>query len=100
MRGSASGDALASLKSSAEGEFIGVFQVATHRKAAGDTGDGHSERLYEPAKYMAVASPSMLGLVQQMTSVTLSSSMRVSNSLTRSWSGPMPSMGLMAPPST
>src|SRR5437660_441913 len=49
------------------------------------------------ARYMAVASPSRLGLVQRITSATPSVSILDSSSRTRSWSGPMPSMGLMAP---
>ena len=49
---------------------------------------------------MAVASPSILGLVARMTSTTPSGSKRAINSRTRSWSGPIPSMGLIAPPST
>ena len=46
---------------------------------------------------MAVASPSRLGLVQRMTSVIPSSSTLTSNSRTRSWSGPIPSIGFRAP---
>ncbi len=49
---------------------------------------------------MAVASPSMLGLVARITSVTPSASTRASSSFTRSCSGPMPSMGEIAPWST
>jgi len=46
---------------------------------------------------MAVASPSMLGLVARITSVTPSAPMRASSSLTRSCSGPTPSIGEIAP---
>ncbi len=52
------------------------------------------------ARYMAVASPSRLGLVQRMTSVIPSASTRTSSSRTRSCSGPIPSMGFRAPWST
>ena len=41
-----------------------------------------------------------VGLVQRITSVMPSSSTRTSSSRTRSWSGPMPSIGLRAPWST
>jgi hypothetical protein len=49
------------------------------------------------ARYMAVASPSMFGFVQRMTSVIPSGSRRATSSRTFSWSGPIPSIGLMAP---
>ncbi len=49
---------------------------------------------------MAVASPSMLGFVARITSLTPSSARRPSSSRIFSCSGPIPSMGEMAPPST
>ena len=52
------------------------------------------------ARYIAVASPSRLGLVHRMTSFTPSASTRASSSRTRSCSGPTPSNGLSAPCST
>ena len=51
-------------------------------------------------RYVAVASPSRLGSVARMTSVTAPSASRCISSRTRSWSGPMPSIGEIAPPST
>jgi hypothetical protein len=52
------------------------------------------------ATYIAVALPSRLGLVAMITSVTPSRWTRSSSSCTRRSSGPMPSSGLIAPPST
>ena len=52
------------------------------------------------ARYMAVTSPSVLGLVHRMTSSMPSGWMRAKSSLTFSCSGPMPSSGLIAPSST
>src|SRR5262245_43551474 len=52
------------------------------------------------ATYIAVALPSRFGLVARITSVTWSRSTRSSSSWTRRSSGPMPSSGLIAPPST
>src|SRR3954469_4073168 len=52
------------------------------------------------ARYAAVASPSRLGSVAMISSVTEPSISRVMSSLTRRSSGPTPSMGLIAPPST
>src|SRR5262249_18588283 len=52
------------------------------------------------ARYIAVASPSMFGFVARITSCTPSSPTRASSSLTFSWSGPMPSIGEIAPSRT
>ena len=52
------------------------------------------------ATSMAVASPSMVGLVQTMASRMIPASMRSSSSRRRSCSRPMPSSGLNAPPRT
>jgi ABC-2 type transport system permease protein len=49
-------------------------------------------------RYVAVASPSRLGSVAKMTSVTLPSARRGINSLIRRSSGPMPSIGFIDPP--
>src|SRR5688572_1444762 len=51
-------------------------------------------------RYVAVASPSRFGSVAMMTSVTVPSASRCMSWRMRSSSGPMPSMGLIAPPST
>ena len=60
------------------------------------TPSGSSSR----ARYIAVASPSRLGFVHKITSATPSRPSRTSSGRTRSCSGPTPSMGLSAPPST
>src|SRR5215211_7124264 len=52
------------------------------------------------AKYAAVASPSRFGSVAMISSVIVPSISRVISSLTRRSSGPTPSIGLIAPPST
>src|SRR5581483_11254055 len=56
--------------------------------------------LRSAATYIAVAFPSRLGLVAMMTSLTPSRSTRSSSSCTRRSSGPIPSSGEIAPPST
>ena len=45
-------------------------------------------------------SPSTVGLVATITSVTFSSSMRATRSRIRNCSGPIPSIGEIDPPST
>jgi len=52
------------------------------------------------AMYMAVTSPSVLGLVHRITSCTSSGSMRANSSFIFSCSGPTPSSGFIAPSST
>ena len=52
------------------------------------------------ARYIAVTSPSVLGLVHTITSCTPSGSSRANSSFIFSCSGPMPSSGLIAPSST
>ncbi|CAM5664604.1 hypothetical protein SFUMM280S_08357 [Streptomyces fumanus] len=52
------------------------------------------------ARYVAVASPSRFGSVARISSVTAPSASRASSSRIRRSSGPTPSMGLIAPPST
>ena len=54
----------------------------------------------EPKDVVAVASPSRLGSVAMMISMTSASARRVNSSLIRRSSGPTPSIGLIAPPST
>src|SRR6478752_3308340 len=51
-------------------------------------------------RYVAVASPSRFGSVAMMTSCTSPDASRGMSSRTRRSSGPMPSIGLIAPPST
>src|SRR6476661_8286626 len=51
-------------------------------------------------RYVAVASPSRLGSVARIVSVMVPSASRIISSRMRSCSGPMPSIGEIAPPST
>ena len=52
------------------------------------------------ARYIPVASPSTLGFVATMISAMPSAGILASSSAIRRSSGPTPSMGEMAPPST
>ena len=83
-----------------EGDLVGVLQVPAHGQSAGEPADRQVHVLQHTGEKVAVASPSRLGSVARITSVTVPSASRVISSRIRSWSGPMPSIGEIAPPST
>ena len=70
-------DLAAAFERAAERDLVGVLEVAADREPARDPGRPASPSgLSSRARYIAVASPSMLGLVARITSVTPSSSTR------------------------
>ena len=84
-----------------ERHLVGVLEVAADGEAAGDPGDAADRPSRRSARYIAVASPSSVGFVARMTSTSgsrrLASSARPRSSRIFSRSGPMPSIGEIAP---
>ena len=84
-------DATTAFERPAQGDLIGVFEVTTHRKTAGQSRDRYLKRADQPRQV------GRSGLALEVIEVSES---RLINSRMRRSSGPMPSIGLIAPPST
>ena len=80
-----------------EPEAVQEVILCTNPNIEGEATALYLARLLKP---LGVASPSMFGFVQWMTSCTASGSSRIRSSRIFSCSGPMPSIGLIAPRST